>query len=495
MISQGLKKVVIVGGGTAGWMTAVSLSKLIGRDLDVTLVESDEIGTVGVGEATIPTFFALHQLLKINEAEFLAEVQGTIKLGISFENWKNKGEDYIHAFGYTGKSCWAAGFQHFWLKGKALGLSEPYSHYSPELMAAKANKFGLLKQNSLNYAYHIDASLYAKFLRRMAESAGVIRQEGKIVKVNQSSDGNIQSVVLDSELTIHGDLFIDCSGFAGLLIDKTLGTDFEDWSQWLPCDRAVAIQTTSVAPPIPYTRSIARDCGWQWRIPLQSRVGNGHVFSSGYLSDDEATKVLLDNIEGELLTEPRVIKFRSGQRVKQWNKNCISLGLAAGFLEPLESTSIHLIQRGIIRLMQMFPLAGIADADRDEFNQQMSDEYYFIRDFIIMHYHVTERTDTDFWRRCKSMDIPDSLDHRLRLFSQSGRVFQGEGDVFGENSWTQVMLGQGLMPEQYHPIVNMMSDRELEEFLCGNKAVVDQVISQLPSHQQFLAQYCPAEAV
>ena len=321
MISQGLKKVVIVGGGTAGWMTAVSLSKLIGRDLDVTLVESDEIGTVGVGEATIPTFFALHQLLKINEAEFLAEVQGTIKLGISFENWKNKGEDYIHAFGYTGKSCWAAGFQHFWLKGKALGLSEPYSHYSPELMAAKANKFGLLKQNSLNYAYHIDASLYAKFLRRMAESAGVIRQEGKIVKVNQSSDGNIQSVVLDSELTIHGDLFIDCSGFAGLLIDKTLGTDFEDWSQWLPCDRAVAIQTTSVAPPIPYTRSIARDCGWQWRIPLQSRVGNGHVFSSGYLSDDEATKVLLDNIEGELLTEPRVIKFRSGQRVKQWNKN------------------------------------------------------------------------------------------------------------------------------------------------------------------------------
>ena len=302
-------------------------------------------------------------------------------------------------------------------------------------------------------------------------------------------------MVLDSELTIHGDLFIDCSGFAGLLIDKTLGTDFEDWSQWLPCDRAVAIQTTSVAPPIPYTRSIARDCGWQWRIPLQSRVGNGHVFSSGYLSDDEATKVLLDNIEGELLTEPRVIKFRSGQRVKQWNKNCISLGLAAGFLEPLESTSIHLIQRGIIRLMQMFPLAGIADADRDEFNQQMSDEYYFIRDFIIMHYHVTERTDTDFWRRCKSMDIPDSLDHRLRLFSQSGRVFQGEGDVFGENSWTQVMLGQGLMPEQYHPIVNMMSDRELEEFLCGNKAVVDQVISQLPSHQQFLAQYCPAEAV
>lgn len=495
MTAQTIKRVVIVGGGTAGWMAAASISKLIGRDLDVTLVESDEIGTVGVGEATIPTFFALHQLLKINEAEFLSEVQGTIKLGISFENWKNKGQDYIHAFGYTGQSCWAAGFQHFWLKGKALGFSEEYSHYSPELMAAKVNKFGLLKQNSLNYAYHIDASLYAKFLRRIAEKSGVIRKEGKIVKINQVSEGNIQSVVLDSGLSIEGDLFIDCSGFAALLIDKTLGVDFEDWSQWLPCDSAIAVQTASISPPVPYTRSIARDCGWQWRIPLQSRVGNGLVFSSQYLSDDEATKVLLDNIEGEKLTEPRVIKFRTGQRAQQWNKNCIALGLAGGFLEPLESTSIHLIQRGIIRLMQMFPLAGITDADRDEFNRQMSDEYYFIRDFIIMHYHVTERTDTEFWRQCKDMDIPDSLDHRLRLFKDSGRVFQGEGDVFGENSWTQVMLGQGLMPKQYHPIVNMMSDAELERFLKTNKTKVDQVIGQLPTHQQFLSQYCPAKAV
>jgi tryptophan halogenase len=274
-----------------------------------------------------------------------------------------------------------------------------------------------------------------------------------------------------------------------------LGVDFEDWSQWLPCDSAIAVQTASISPPVPYTRSIARDCGWQWRIPLQSRVGNGLVFSSQYLSDDEATKVLLDNIEGEKLTEPRVIKFRTGQRAQQWNKNCIALGLAGGFLEPLESTSIHLIQRGIIRLMQMFPLAGITDADRDEFNRQMSDEYYFIRDFIIMHYHVTERTDTEFWRQCKDMDIPDSLDHRLRLFKDSGRVFQGEGDVFGENSWTQVMLGQGLMPKQYHPIVNMMSDAELERFLKTNKTKVDQVIGQLPTHQQFLSQYCPAKAV
>ena len=493
LTAQRIKKVVIVGGGTAGWMAAASISRLIGRDLNITLVESDEIGTVGVGEATIPTFFALHQLLKINEAEFLSEVQGTIKLGISFESWKNKGEDYIHAFGYTGKSCWAAGFQHFWLKGKGLGFSEEYSHYSPELMAAKANKFGLLKQNSLNYAYHIDASLYAKFLRRMAEESGVIRKEGKIVKVNQASDGNIQSVVLDSGLKVEGDLFIDCSGFSALLIDKTLGVEYEDWSHWLPCDSAIAVQTASVSSPIPYTRSIARDCGWQWRIPLQSRVGNGLVFSSQYMSDDEATQFLLNNVEGETLTTPRVIKFRTGQRKTQWSKNCVALGLAGGFLEPLESTSIHLIQRGIIRLMQMFPLTGITDADRDEFNRQMSDEYNFIRDFIIMHYHVTERSDTAFWRQCKTMDIPESLDHRLRLFKQSGRVFQGEGDVFGENSWTQVMLGQGLMPEQYHPIVDMMSDAELERFLKTNKAMVDQVVGQLPTHQQFLNQYCPVK--
>ena len=375
---------------------AVSLAKLMGRDLDVTLIESDEIGTVGVGEATIPTFFALHQLLKIDEAKFLAEVQGTIKLGISFENWKQLGEDYIHAFGYTGKSCWAAGFQHFWLKGKSLGISEEYSHYSPELMAAKANKFGLLKQNALNYAYHLDASAYAKFLRRMAEQNGVRRVEGKIVTVNQHESGDLSDVVLESGLSVSGDLFVDCSGFAALLIGKTLQTEYQDWSNWLPCDRAVAVQTASVAPPIPYTRSIARDFGWQWRIPLQSRVGNGMVYSSDYLSEDEAISTLLDNVEGEVLTTPRVIKFRTGQRRQQWNKNCVSLGLAAGFLEPLESTSIHLIQRVIIRLMQMFPLQGITDADRDEFNRQMSDEYYFIRDFIIMHYHVTERDDSAF---------------------------------------------------------------------------------------------------
>lgn len=495
MDSTKVKKVVIVGGGTAGWMTAASLAKLIGKNLDITLIESDEIGTVGVGEATIPTMMTLHQLLKINEQEFMAEVQATFKLGISFENWKNVDQAYIHSFGFTGQDCWAAGFQHFWLKGKERGISKEFGDYSVELQAAKANKFAVLANNGLNYAYHIDASLYAKFLRRLAERYNAKRVEGKITVVNQHDNGDIKSVVLASGKIIQGDLFIDCSGFAGLLIEKTLNTEFEDWSQWLPCDSAIAVQTRSVREAIPYTRAIARESGWQWRIPLQSRVGNGLVFCSRYLSDQEATQTLLSNLEGEVLTEPRVIKFRTGQRTQHWNRNCIALGLAGGFVEPLESTSIHLIQRGIIRLMQMFPFDGVVEPDVQEFNTQMKGEFYFIRDFIVMHYHLTERTDTEFWRHCKTMKIPDSLQHRLDLFKKTGRIFQQAGDVFAENSWSQVMLGQGLIPEHYHPIVDMMSDDELEQFLKNISISVEQTVSQLPSHQQFLSQYCPAKSI
>jgi len=494
--TEKVTKVVIVGGGTAGWMAAASLARLIGQHLDISLIESDEIGTVGVGEATIPTMMTLHQLLKINEQEFLTAVQGTFKLGISFENWKNIGESYIHSFGLTGQDCWAGGFQHFWLKGKERGISEDFGHYSAELMAAKAGKFAVLPNNGLSYAYHMDASLYAKFLRKMAEKSAVERIEGKVVKVNvDTSSGGIETLVLESGQLIEGDLFIDCSGFRGLLINETLQTSFDDWSQWLPCDSAIAVQTASVSEPIPYTRSIAREAGWQWRIPLQSRVGNGLVFSSTHLTDEQATDMLLNNIEGETLTKPRVIKFRTGQRSQHWNKNCVALGLAAGFVEPLESTAIHMVQRGIIRLLQMFPVGGIRQPDMIEFNKQMSDEYVFIRDFVIMHYHVTEREDTDFWRQCKNMAIPQSLQHRLDLFKQTGRVFQQAGDVFAENNWTQVMLGQGLMPEQYHPIVDVMSDRELTNFLTGLRARTDNIVSQLPSHQQFIENYCKAESI
>ena len=494
MANERATKVVIVGGGTAGWMTAASLSKLIGPNIDVTVIESDEIGTVGVGEATIPTMMTLHQLLKINEREFLAAVQGTFKLGISFENWKQPGHSYIHSFGRTGQDCWAGGFQHFWMKGKQLGIHHEYGRYSAELMAAKAGKFAVLPDNGLSYAFHMNATLYAKFLREMAEKHGCQRIEGKITRVDTNIDnGYIDSVTLESGRTIGADLFVDCSGFHGLLIDKTLHTEYEDWSNWLPCDSAVAVQTESVGEPIPYTRAIARDAGWQWRIPLQSRVGNGMVFCSQYLSDDQAAETLLQHVEGQPLTTPRIIKFRTGQRMQHWNKNCVALGLASGFVEPLESTSIHLIQRGIIRLLQMFPHEGIRQPDVVEFNRQMRDEFAFVRDFIVMHYHLTERDDTPFWRHCKNMPIPDSLRHRLDLFKQTGRIFQAAGDVFAENNWAQVMLGQGLIPQQYHPIVDSMSDSELSNFLNGLAANVDHLVAQLPSHQAFISHYCPSE--
>jgi len=489
-----IKKVVIAGGGTAGWMAAASLSKLIGKNLDITLIESDQIGTVGVGEATIPTLLTLHELLKIKEQDFLAAVGGTFKLGISFENWLDVDKNYIHSFGFTGKDCWAAGFQHFWRKGLERGISKEYGEYCKEWVAAKHNRFAVLPDNGMNYAYHIDATIYAQFLRVIAEDHGVVRREGKIKQVDTDSEsGYITALELESGERFEGDLFIDCTGFRGLLISQTLGVGYHDWKHWLPCDSAVAVQTKSVGPPIPYTRSIAREAGWQWRIPLQHRVGNGLVFSSDHWSDDEATDVLRNNIEGEPLTDPRVLKFNTGQRHKHWHLNCVSMGLSSGFIEPLESTSIHLIQRSIIRLMQLFPYAGIRQPDIDEFNNQMSEEIEHIRDFIILHYHVTERSDSAFWRDCRSMDIPDSLKHRIELFKQTGRVFKVPGELFGENSWIQVMIGQGLMPEQYHPIVNMMSDDELEHFLTSINTSAYKLVGQLPEHQRFIEHYCQAD--
>lgn len=495
MENRKIHKVVIAGGGTAGWMAAASLAKLLGKTLDITLVESDVIGTVGVGEATIPTLLTLHDLLKIKEQDFVAAVQGTFKLGIAFENWRDVGKDYIHSFGYTGQDCWAAGFQHFWLKGKKLGISKEFGEYCNEWLAAKHNRFAVLPNQNLNYAYHIDASLYAKFLRKIAEDHGAVRQEGKIQNVEQHPEtGFITALELDSGQRIEGDLFVDCTGFRGLLIEQTLNSGYEDWTHWLPSNSAVAVQTESVGPPIPYTRAIARDSGWQWRIPLQHRVGNGIVFSSKHWSDDEAIDVLLNNIEGKPLTEPRVIKFQTGQRRRHWHKNCVAMGLSSGFIEPLESTSIHLIQRSAIRLMQMFPYDGIRKPDVDEFNDQMNSEIEHVRDFIILHYHVTERTDTPFWRQCRTMDIPESLAHRIELFKQTGRVFKVPTELFAENSWIQVMLGQGLTPEQYHPIVNMMDDSELEDFLTGIHGSVQKLVSQLPEHQRFIDHYCKTAA-
>ncbi|KGJ96301.1 tryptophan halogenase family protein [Colwellia psychrerythraea] len=490
MNNQKITKIVVAGGGTAGWMSAASLSKLLGKSFDITLVESDGIATVGVGEAAIPTLTAFHRLLGINEQAFMKATHATFKLGINFENWKKGDDEYMHGFGRVGKECWAGEFQHFWLHGKQNNIEFAFDHYSPEIQAAKAEKFALSKKG-LNYSYHLDATLYAKFLRTFAEDHGVKRIEGKIIDVaKDSKTGEIKSLQLANGNVIEGQLFIDCTGFVGLLIEKALHTGYEDWSHWLPCDSAVAVQTKSVSAPLPYTRSIARESGWQWRIPLQHRVGNGLVFCSKYLADDDAKTFLIDNIEGEPINQPRVIKFKTGRRRKGWNKNCVALGLSSGFLEPLESTSIHLIMSGVLRLIRLFPFEGISPSAVNEYNQQLTSELEHIRDFIILHYHATQRADTPFWQYCKGMEIPDSLKQRLDLFKETGRIFTSEGELFRVDSWAQVMLGQGVYPEQYHQIAAIMKPHELDKFLSDIRQTIDKAVADLPSHQIFLDQYC-----
>ena len=486
-----VRRVVIAGGGTAGWMAAAAIAKLIGRNLEVTLIESDAIPTIGVGEATIPTILTINRLLQIREPEFLRAVQGTFKLGIRFENWRRVGHQYIHSFGETGQGCWAAGFHHFWLKGLQQGLSRPYGDYCTELQAAEQSRFAVLSNQKLNYAYHLDAGRYAACLRSLAEANGAVRVEGKISSVNCDPEtGWIRGLQLESGQVVAGDLFLDCTGFRALLIEQTLKTGFDDWSHWLPCNSAQAVQVESAQPPVPYTRSIAWGAGWQWKIPLQHRAGSGLVYCSEHLSDDEAASTLLANIDGKRLIEPRVIKYRTGQRKRYWNKNCIAVGLSSGFVEPLESTSIHFIQNSILWLLLMFPYQGITEPLVAEYNAVLKREAANIRDFIVMHYHLTERDDSEFWNYCRTMTVPDSLQHRLDLFRESGRVFKPQDDVFAENSWVQVMMGQGIIPRQYHPIVDMMSDHELGAFLQGHRDKVRQLVPKLPPHGEFVSFYC-----
>ncbi len=487
-------RIVIAGGGTAGWMMAALMGKLLGKKLDIKLIESEEIGTVGVGEATIPALLTYHKLLGINEAEFMAATQGTFKLGIQFEGWKDIGQDYFHSFGTTGTDHWSAGFQHFWLKGRKEGLAKDYVAYNPETVAAYAGRFAHLPRNGLNYAYHMDAGRYAKYLRAMSEGYGVQRIEGRIAAVLQDSpqgrDGDITALQMQDGSRIEGDLFIDCTGFRSMLIGETLGVGYEDWSHWLPCDRAVAVQTASVREPWPYTRSIAHPFGWQWRIPLQSRVGNGLVYSSKELSDADAPEVLKKNVEGELLIQPRILKFTPGQRHKTWVRNCIAVGLASGFVEPLESTSIHLIQRAAIRLMQIFPAGGISPADVEEFNLQSQRELEHIRDFIVLHYHVNERKDSNLWRHVREMEVPATLRHRIDLFRESARVFRPSDELFAENSWIQVMMGQGIAPQLHHPVADLMGRAELTNFLGDIQLKVERAVGQMPTHGDYLRHYC-----
>ncbi|MEC8526667.1 MAG: tryptophan halogenase family protein [Pseudomonadota bacterium] len=487
MSERKVERVVIAGGGTAGWMAAAALSRLVGRKLSVTLVESEEIGTVGVGEATIPTILTINRLLQIPEPDFIKLTSGTFKLGIRFENWRTEGEDYFHSFGDTGKGSWAAGFHHFWLRAKELGLAEQYGEYCPELKAAEAERFAITSENKLNYAYHLDASKYGMYLRKMAEASGVTRVEGKISHVDTSPhDGFIEALMLDNGHRIEGDLFIDCTGFRALLSEGALNTGFDNWSHWLPANRAWAVQSELSEHPKPYTRAIAHKVGWQWRIPLQHRAGNGLVYCNDFMDEETARDLLLENVQEKTLIDPRPIRFTTGQRKQYWNKNCIAIGLSSGFIEPLESTSIHFIQNGIMWLLLMFPDLSIEESTVREYNTKMRSEAEHIRDFIVLHYALNERHGDPFWDHCRNMELPDSLKHRMELFERSARVFKPQDDVFAENSWVQVMMGQGLTPQGYHNIAQAMSSEQMTAFLKGIQHEVAQTVAKLPQHGAFV---------
>ncbi|MES2136657.1 MAG: tryptophan halogenase family protein [Pseudomonadota bacterium] len=488
-----MRRIVIAGGGTAGWMAAAALGRTLGHIAQITLIESDAIGTIGVGESTIPPIVTFNNLLGIDEARFMRATQATFKLGIRFDDWKAVGHSYFHSFGAAGKDHWSAGFQHFWLNGLTRGHDAPLDDYCIELKAALDGRFAHLPDNGLNYAYQLDSTLYAKFLRTMAEGDGVRRQEGKIAQVEQDPEtGFIRSLALESGQRIDGDLFLDCTGFRALLIEGALGAGFENWDHWLPCDRAIAVQTRSVEPAVPYTCAMAHDAGWQWRIPLQRRTGNGIVYSSHYLDDAAAEERLLGNIRGEVLTKPNRLKFVTGARRQQWAKNCIAIGLSGGFIEPLESTAIHLIQRAVLRLIRMLPMSEISQRDIDEFNEQQLTDMVQIRDFIILHYKATERRDSDFWRYVSGMTIPDGLAQKMELFRETGRVFRKNEELFQENSWVQVMLGQGIVPRAHHPIASKLSDAELSSLLSGIRDNVARTVRTLPAHQDYIGRYCDA---
>ena len=500
MEQQKLKNIVIVGGGTAGWMTAAALSKMLKGQYDIKLVESDQIATIGVGEATIPMINLFNRMLELDEDEFMRQTQGTFKLGIEFLNWGRIGDRYIHGFGVIGQDTWTVDFYQYWLKQHLAGKAPSLDHYAIANMACLDNKFIRAQPDMPNsplgqivHAYQFDASLYAKFLRGFAEQRGVQRVEGKISEVRQrDADNHITAVVLDDGRNIEGELFIDCSGFRGLLIDGALNTPYEDWSHWLPCDTAIAVPCASVAALTPYTRSTAHSAGWQWRIPLQHRTGNGHVFSSKFMSADEATSILMHNLDGEALAEPRTVKFRTGKRSKAWNKNCVSIGLSCGFIEPLESTSIHLIQMAIAHLISYFPSARFDQADIDEFNRLMDDEYTWARDFVILHYKATERNDSRFWNYCRQMEIPARLQHKIDVFLANGRTYREGMELFTKNNWIQVMHGQRLRPKSYHPLVDLISEEEINGYLNEVEGVIKNCVHAMPTHSAYIAASCAA---
>lgn len=486
-----IKHVVIAGGGTAGWLAASLMKKVLGKAVDITLVESEAIGTVGVGEATIPPIRLVNQVLGIDEAQFLHDTKATIKLAIRFENWKTKGESYYHTFGAPGKSMAFCHFHHYWVKARQQGLKDDLWDFDLNYHAAEAGRFAQINAKDpvveLPFAYHFDASLYAQYLRKLSENMGVVRKEGKISRVQRFTDsGFIQALHLESGDVVEGDLFVDCTGFKGLLIEEALGAGYDDWSHLLPCDSAIAVPSERHEKTAPYTRSIAHDAGWQWRIPLQHRNGNGHVYSSRYISDDQACDTLLSNLDTKPLGDPKLIKFTTGRRRKQWYKNVVAVGLSSGFLEPLESTSIHLIQSAIVRLIQLFPHNGFAPSLETEYNKQSELEFEQIRDFLVLHYTVNERTDSAFFNDMRNITLPDSLAHKIALFKESGNLLREQNDLFLESSWLQVLYGQGVTPKDYHGLVNSVPEVQLNQMLTRLLEIKKEPIAKLPTHDEYI---------
>lgn len=500
MATDHIKSIAIVGGGSAGWMAAALLAHLFEGLYDIRLIESEQIGTVGVGEATIPAIKKYIELVDLNEVEFMKLTQGTFKLGIQFNDWLAKGSSYMHGFGVIGKDMGWLRHHHYWVKLHQLGEASDFANHSINTAAALQNKFMPPRADMpdsplghIAYAYHFDASLFAKFLRGKAEAQGVKRIEGKVVDVTlRGGDGFIESVTLDNGDQVAADLFIDCSGFRGLLIEQAMETGYEEWTHWLPCDRAIAVPCERSDNFTPYTMSTARDAGWQWRIPLQHRTGNGHVYSSAYIDDAAAEEILLANLDGTPLAEPNRLRFVTGKRRKIWNKNCVAVGLSSGFLEPLESTSLHLIQSALIRLVRLFPDRGFDPANIDEFNRQTDFEYERIRDFIILHYKATVRDDSDFWNYCRTMDIPVTLERKIDLFRANGRIFREDEELFAEESWIQVFLGQGIIPKGYDPQVDLKSKPQIVQFLNNIEGVIGKCVERMPGHAEFVDHYCKA---
>ena len=498
-MSEGrLQKLVIVGGGTAGWITAAAFARLLGRTLEIELVESEAIGTVGVGEATIPQIIRLNTILGLDEFDFVKRTHGTFKLGIEFVDWGQIGSSYLHTFGDAGMTLASVPFHHYWKRSADAQASAPdLWHYSLHRLAADRVRFGKLDRvgntpmTGLAYAYHFDASLYAAYLRSYSEARGVTRTEGIVETVERDGEsGNINAIKLDHDRTIAGDFFIDCTGFRSLLLGQELGVGYHDWSRWLPCNSALAVPSERLETIVPYTRATAKSAGWQWRIPLQHRTGNGHVYCRDFISDDDAAETLLAGLDTKPLADPRPIRFTTGRREQFWSHNCAAIGLSSGFLEPLESTSIHLIQSHVSRLIQLFPRGGDATVERAEYNRRCSAEFEQIRDFLILHYHQTARDDSEFWNYCRTMSVPDSLTHKQELFASSGRIGRDVDDLFREASWVQVMLGQGVTPVSHDPMADALSEPQLGEFLGNVRTLIERAVDGLPTHEQFLKEHC-----